>query len=323
MKKNFYKKITIIGAGYWGTVIINTLIKIGIKDITVFDINKKNLKILQKKFSSIKIENNFQKILKNDLLKDVFVATPPSKNYKIVKMLILNNKNIFLEKPGFINLDQIKKIKKILNKKSKFMLGYVYCYNEYIAKIKKILKKKTLGKILYISFNRQNLGPVRNEVDVDYDLTSHDLSIILNFFGKLPQIIAFKKYRLLNNKIADISNLHLKINNIPIDINNSWINPTKERLIKIVGEKKMLIFNEMDLSSPLKIYNQYAKYPKLIYFNKSFLMSKAYIYKGKSKNINVRANSPLENEILYFLNSKKIYTDINFGIKILSILKRV
>ena len=169
MKKNFNKKITIIGAGYWGTIITNTLIKIGIKDITVFDISKKNLKILQKKFSSIKIENNFQKVLKNDLLKDVFVATPPSKNYKIVKMLILNNKNIFLEKPGFINLDQIKKIKKILNKKSKFMFGYVYCYNEYIAKIKKILKKKTLGKILYISFNRQNLGPVRNEVDVDYD----------------------------------------------------------------------------------------------------------------------------------------------------------
>ena len=83
MKKNFNKKITIIGAGYWGTIITKTLIKIGIKDITVFDINKKNLKILQKKFSSIKIENNFQKVLKNDLLKDVFVATPRQKIIKL------------------------------------------------------------------------------------------------------------------------------------------------------------------------------------------------------------------------------------------------
>ena len=85
----------------------------------------------------------------------------------------------------------------------------------------------------------------------------------------------------------------------------------------------MLIFNEMDLLSPLKIYNQYAKYPKLNYFNKTFLKSKAYIYRGKSKKINIKTNSPLKNEILHFLYSKKIYTDINFGSKILSILKRV
>ncbi len=238
MKKKLNKKITIIGAGYWGTVIVNTLIKIGIKDITVFDVNKKNLNILKKKFLNVRIEKNFQNILKNKILKDIFVATPPSKNYKIVKDLIFNDKNVFLEKPGFLNLNQTKKIKNILNRKNKFMFGYVYCYNNYINKIKKILEKKYLGDILYISFNRQNLGPVRNDVDVDYDLTSHDLSIILKLFGKTPKITSFKKYNLLNDKIADISNLHLKLENIPIDINNSWLNPTKERLIKIIGKKK-------------------------------------------------------------------------------------
>ena len=62
MKKNLNKKITIIGAGYWGTVIVNTLIKIGFRDITVFDVNKKNLNILKKKFLNVKIEKNFQNI---------------------------------------------------------------------------------------------------------------------------------------------------------------------------------------------------------------------------------------------------------------------
>ena len=86
---------------------------------------------------NVKIEKNLQNILKNNLLKDIFVATPPSKNYKIVRNLIFNDKNIFLEKPGFLNLNQTKKIKNILNKKNKFMFGYVYCYNNYINKIKK------------------------------------------------------------------------------------------------------------------------------------------------------------------------------------------
>ena len=83
----------------------------------------------------------------------------------------------------------------------------------------------------------------------------------------------------------------------------------------------MLIFDEMDLENPLKIYNQYAKYPKLDYFSKNFLKSKVYIYKGTSKNIKINAIPSLENEILHFLNSNKIETDIKFGSKILSILK--
>lgn len=323
MKKNFYIKVSVLGAGYWGTVIINTLNKLGYKNINVYDTNNRNLLILKKKFPKIIIKKNLENILKDNTLKNIFVATPPSQNYLIVKKLILNNKNIFLEKPGFINSLQIEKIKKIINKRIKLMFGYVYCYNDYIIKIKNIIKKNYLGDVQYVSLRRQNLGPIRSDVDVDYDLTSHDLSIILKLFDKIPRVISFKKYYLLNKKIADISNIHLKVKNISIDINNSWLNPTKERLIKIIGKKRMLIFDEMDLETPLKIYNQYAKYPKLDYFSKNFLKSKAYIYKGSSKNVKIVANPSLENEILYFLNSKKIETDINFGSKILSILKRI
>ncbi len=323
MKKNFDIKVSVLGAGYWGTVIINTLNKLGYKNINVYDTNNRNLLILKKKFPKIIIKKNLENILKDNTLKNIFVATPPSQNYLIVKKLILNNKNIFLEKPGFINSLQIEKIKKIINKRIKLMFGYVYCYNDYIIKIKNIIKKNYLGDVQYVSLRRQNLGPIRSDVDVDYDLTSHDLSIILKLFDKIPRVISFKKYYLLNKKIADISNIHLKVKNISIDINNSWLNPTKERLIKIIGKKRMLIFDEMDLETPLKIYNQYAKYPKLDYFSKNFLKSKAYIYKGSSKNVKIVANPSLENEILYFLNSKKIETDINFGSKILSILKRI
>ena len=157
------------------------------------------------------------------------------------------------------------------------MIGYVYCFNNYIKKIKEILKSKELGKVLYINFRRQNLGPIRNDVDVDHDLTSHDLSIMIYLFNKNPRLISFSKNYILKKNIADISNLHFRLDNIFIDINNSWINPTKERLIKIIGSKKMLIYDEMNLKEPLKIFNQYANYPKLDFFDKKFLKSKAYI----------------------------------------------
>ncbi len=323
MKKKFDLKITVLGSGYWGTIIINTLYKLGFRNINVYDINNKNLSILKKKFPKITIKKNFNKILIDKSLEYIFVAIPPSQNYFIVKKLILNKKKIFLEKPGFINKSEITKIKKISNKNTRLMFGYVYYYNDYILKIRELIKKNYLGDIQYVSLRRQNLGPIRNDVDVDFDLTSHDISIVLKLFDKIPRLTSFKKYYILNKKIADISNIHLKLKNISIDINNSWLNPTKERLIKIIGKKRMLIYDEMNLAAPLKVYNQYAKYPKLDYFNKNFLNSKAYIYKGKSKIVKVSSNPPLQNEILHFLNSKKFNTDINFGLKILSLLERV
>ena len=322
--KNKNQKIAVIGSGYWGTIIIKTLIELKFNNITIFDKSTKNKKIAKKKFKSIKFQNNFTNILNDKDMLNVFVVTPPSENFLIVKKLILNNKNIFLEKPGFKNVKDITKIKNYLKKsRSKLMFGYIYYYNAYIEKIKEIIDRKMLGEIQYISFNRKNLGPIRNDVDVDYDLTSHDLSIIKKFFNILPTIKSYKKYSLLKKNISDISNLHLRLKNIDIDINNSWLNPTKERLIKIIGKKKMLSFDELDLEAPIKIYNQYAKYPKLDFFDKKFLKSKALIYKGKSKSINLKSKLPLINEIKHFFNTNKPITDIKMAKEILTFLEKI
>ena len=321
---NKNQKIAVIGSGYWGSIIIKTLIELGFKNIIIYDKSVKNKNIAKKKFNIVKFENIFSNILKDNNILNTFVVTPPSQNLKIVTKLINNDKNIFLEKPGFDKINDLKKIEKYLKKSnSKLIFGYIYCYNEYIKKIKTILDRKILGEIQYISFSRKNLGPIRSDVDVDYDLTSHDLSIIKKLFNKLPKIKSSEKYSLLKKDISDISNLHLTLGNINIDINNSWLNPTKERLIKIIGKKKMLSFDEMNLDAPIQIYNQYAKYPDLDFFDKGFLNSKALIYKGKSKSIKLNVTAPLINEIKSFFNTKKPLTDIKFAKDILTFLERI
>jgi len=321
---NKNQKIAVIGSGYWGSIIIKTLIELGFKNIIIYDKSVKNKNIAKKKFKIVKFENIFSNILKDNNILNTFVVTPPSQNLKIVTKLINNNKNIFLEKPGFDKINDLKKIEKYLKKSnSKLIFGYIYCYNEYIKKIKTILDRKILGEIQYISFSRKNLGPIRSDVDVDYDLTSHDLSIIKKLFNKLPKIKSSEKYSLLKKDISDISNLHLTLGNINIDINNSWLNPTKERLIKIIGKKKMLSFDEMNLDAPIQIYNQYAKYPDLDFFDKGFLNSKALIYKGKSKSIKLNVTAPLINEIKSFFNTKKPLTDIKFAKDILTFLEQI
>ena len=321
------KKIALIGCGYWGTILANNLITLGFKYLFVYDKDKKNSAILKKKFSKVNIVNKYDILLKDNTIDVFFIATPPSLNLSIVKKAIIHNKNIFLEKPGFKDVYDFYKIQKIKKKDKVLMFGYVYCFNDYIRFIKKKIYKKSLGNILHINFQRQNLGPIRNDVQVAEDLSSHDLSIILDIFQKLPKVIYHNKYSILKKNISDISNLHMKLDKIYIDINNTWLNPTKIRRITIIGSKKMLLFDEMDLLNPIKIYNKYATYPKLQYFKKSFFKKKAQIYEGKVNLPRIKNSSPLKKEIEHFFNAisknKKVLTNINFALKISKFLKSI
>lgn len=328
MKKISKKKIIVFGAGYWGTIIVANLLKLGCKKIVVIDKSGANLLLIRKRFKNkITTSINSEKYLRNKEYNYCFIATPPSQNFKLCKNALLNKKNIFVEKPLVNNLEDIKKLIKIhkKNETSTFMVGYVYCYNEYVKRIKNIIDKKTLGEIIYIYMSRKNLGPIRSDVDVLLDLATHDVSILKFLFDKIPVIKQNIKYNILNKNNYDISNLHLKLKNIKIDINVSWLHPKKEREIIIIGTKKMLIFDELEEINKIKIYNKYAYYPKVNYFKK-ILTEKARIYHGNSENINIKSNDSLINELKYFFNcvDAKIIpmTNLTFSQKILSVFKK-
>ena len=128
-------------------------------------------------------------------------------------------------------------------------------------------------------------------------------------------------------KLADIRplvRLNISIGNIKCEIISSWLNPTKERKLLIVGSKKMLEFNEMENNHKLKIFNKYAFYPKITKFKKNYISDKARIYTGKTKNIKVRETDTLKNELLYFEKvSKKNITPITSGKFCLEVLKLI
>ena len=320
--------VVLIGAGYWGTNIAKNLIKLR-KKIIVYDVDSKKLNIIKNRFpNNIIVKKNFDKLIKEDKYKFFFFATPPSRNFDLIKSALKNKKKIFIEKPGFKNLNEIQKLKKKFAKEVKNLtFGYIYLFNNYIHYIKKFIKNKNNGKILYIKFQRQNLGPIRNDVDVSYDLSAHDLSILTYLFNKKLKLINQNSYKILNKKISDISNLSLKIDNFYADINNSWINPDKIRRIIIITSKKMLLFDEMKTNEKIKIYNKYAVYPKIEKLKNTFFSKQAKIYEGNNFSPRIKDNDPLLDEIKNFLTKKNShidkYTGINFAENILKILKKI
>ena len=127
----------------------------------------------------------------------------------------------------------------------------------------------------------------------------------------------------LGKKNYDISFLNLKSGNIKIDINVSWLNPEKIRKIIIIGSKKMLLFDEMNIDEPLKIYNNYVNFPKIVSFTRNIFNQSKYIFKGKSKTIKLNDQKPLDLEIREFINSKINLTNLEFSENIIKIIKKI
>ena len=317
----------LIGCGYWGTNIAKVLTKIKKNKILIYDEKNSNSYILKKRFpKKIIISNSLKKILIDKKVQNVILATPPNKNYNLLKLCIKNKKNIFIEKPGLKKYSDIIKIKK-LNHKKILMFGYIYLFNNNIKFLKKYTSNIKNGKILYVKFQRQNLGPVRNDVSASYDLSSHDLSIFLFLFNRIPKLIKNTSYSILKKNIADISNLSFKYKNFYVDINNSWLNPDKIRRLTIISSNKMLLFDEMESINKIKIFNKYAQYPKISHFDNNFFNKKAKIYVGKNFSPQIKQNDSLQDEMKYFFNciktKKKPITDLAFATKILRTLKKI
>ena len=323
---NNIHKTALIGTGYWGSIIIKTLIKITNKKIIVYDKKRENSLLLKKRFKSrIIVAKKNNEIFKNPNIKNIILATHPSVNFELSKKVLNNKKNLFVEKPILTDLKKLNKLIKIAKANKKILMGgYIYIFNSYINKIKEILKKKELGVIKYIEIQRKNLGPIRNELDSHFDLGSHDLSILKYLFKKKFQINKIIKRNILKKNISDISSINLKIDKINCEIISSWLNPTKERKMLIIGSKKMLLFDEMEIKNKLRIFNKYAFYPKITKFKKDYTSDKARIYMGKTKNIFVRETDTLKNELIHFekqaLLNKEPLTNGKFCLEVLKII---
>ena len=215
--------------------------------------------------------------------------------------------------------EAIKKELKI--NKVKLSFGYIYIYNDYIRYLKKVIKSNKLGKIRYINLQRQNFGPIRNKVSAAFDLATHDISILYYLLNKRISLKNSVNHNILGKKNYDISFLNLKAGETNIDINVSWLNPEKIRKIIIIGSKKMLLFDEMNINKPIKIYNNYVSFPKIDKFSKNYFNQSKYIFKGKSTSIKLNDTKPLKNEILEFIKSKKNITNIDFSKNIIKIIK--
>ena len=247
--------IAIIGLGYWGKNYLRILSSNdGVKLSAVVEPTQ-NIKLDEE----IKQFYNLEELLNSEITIDAAViCTPTNTHYEITRKLLNSGIHVLVEKPLATKSVEAKDLLEIANKNNLTLLvDHTFLYNEAINFAIKQIHDGEIGSLLHINFERTNLGPIRTDVSCLWDLTTHDISILNAITKSDPIKIKASSFNSGSSEAFDMVNVSLNYeNNLFVTLFSSWLHPEKTRKIKIVGDKKMIVFDDLNFNEPIKIYDK-------------------------------------------------------------------
>ena len=252
------KDIALIGYGYWGPNLLRNLFDT--KDCKVIyccDLSEELLKKAKKRYPSIIITTDLDRVINDPKIDGIVIATPTKSHFPIAKKALLAGKDVLIEKPMTMNVTEAKTLVDLAKRKKRIlMVDHTFLFNNAVLKIKELIDKNKLGKILYIDSVRINLGLFRPDVNVVFDLATHDFSIINFLLGSKPKSVKAtgKKHFNKNEAVAYITANYPK--NIMTHIHISWLSPLKIKQMLIIGSKKMVVYNDDEIAGQVRVYDK-------------------------------------------------------------------
>ncbi|OGK20952.1 oxidoreductase [Candidatus Roizmanbacteria bacterium RIFCSPHIGHO2_02_FULL_37_15] len=251
-------KIGVIGYGYWGPNLVRNFFELDDCEVKiVVDKKQERLAILKKHYPSIQVTTDINYLLHDRDIDTVVIATPVSTHFSLAKEALEVGKNVLVEKPMTSSLDEALRLVEMAEKKGKvLMVDHTFVYKDAVRKIKKIIDSGEIGQLRYFDSTRTNLGLFQPDVNVLWDLAAHDVSILLFLVKEKPISIQASGVSHTKNKLENIAFVTLKYQSgMLAHFNVSWSSPVKIRLILIGGSKKMIVFNDVEPSEKVRIYD--------------------------------------------------------------------
>jgi len=251
-------KIGVVGLGYWGPNIVrNLIVNKNVAKVVCCDSNSKRLESAKLRFPTVETVTDYKAILKDPSVVAVAIVTPVSTHHKLAKEALEAGKHVLVEKPMTDSVKTSEELVEIAERKRlTLMVDHTFVYTGAVKKIKEIVDKGEVGDILYFDSVRVNLGLFQHDINVLWDLAPHDISIMNFIIGKKPEFvlaIGATHY----NDMEDMAYLTVGFpENLVAHFHINWLSPVKVRRILIGGSKKMVVFDDMEPSEKVKVYDK-------------------------------------------------------------------
>jgi len=252
MKKN----IAVVGCGYWGKNLVRNFHELG-SLYAICDNDEKKLKEFHERYPELAYFKDYEELLSSPEVEAVVISTPAVTHYTLANEAIQAGKDVYVEKPISIHYSEGEKLVSLAKEKNKIlMVGHILEYHPAVVKLKEMIDKGEIGKINYIYSNRLNLGKFRTEENILWSFAPHDISVILSFLGELPDDISAHGGNYLNPHITDTTVTTMTFpSGVKAHIFVSWLHPYKEQKLIIIGDKKMVVFDDVNPENKLSSYD--------------------------------------------------------------------
>ena len=294
-------KVGVIGCGYWGPNLIRNFNELSRSDVVrVADLDESRLKHMRGLYPTIETTKDYRHIITDPEIDIVAIATPVHTHCKLASEALAAQKHVFVEKPIAASVKEAEGLIALSEKhKRKLMVGHTFVYTAAVRKMKDIIDSGELGEIYYISSQRLNLGLFQQDINVIWDLAPHDISIILYLLGREPQSVSAIGASHINPSIEDVAVLTMRFSeSLLAFIQSSWLDPDKIRKMTVVGSKKMMVYDDVQPTEKIRIYDKGVEKPR--YYDTYAEFHYSYKY-GDIVIPKIEGTEPLSTELNHFI----------------------
>ncbi len=251
-------RISLIGYGYWGPRVARNFHDLeGCEIASICDSRPAVLKRARQAYPEAEITGDVAKAISSTSVDAVAVVTPVWTHFELAKAVLENGKHVFVEKPFTSTAAEAEQLIDLADRKHlQIMVDHTFLFTGAVRKIRQLVDNGTLGKLYYYDSTRVNLGLFQHDVNVIWDLAPHDLSIMNYLIDEKPEAVAATGQIHLNG-LEDLAYITVFFTGRMIaHINVNWLSPVKVRTTLIGGEKKMLVWNDLEADEKVKVYDK-------------------------------------------------------------------
>ena len=252
-------RVAIVGCGYWGQNLIRNFVESSDVEVAaVCDFNLNALARTKRRYPTVELKQDFQQVLSDSHIQAVVIATPASTHYPFALQALRAGKHVLVEKPLATSTQQVLDLMELADKNNRtLMVDHTFIYTGAVRHMRSMIDAREIGELLYFDSVRISLGIVQNDINVIWDLASHDFSIMDYLCSEDPVAVSAIGAKHLGCAFENIAYVTAHFESKMIaHFHLNWLAPVKVRKTLVGGTKKMIVYDDMETAEKVRVYDK-------------------------------------------------------------------